>query len=261
MGIQLFNDKIEQVGASKTCGQPIYGYVATTLANILGTQKAGSCMGILGRSAAMPSLDTGITGYYIGGTQIGAGVAASYILGKFVNLGSFDISGSGTYTDGSAMPTATILGVASSSYVSPIIVEVTSAITFTGSCNIKVDYTDQDGNSGSTAAIALTNNSPLHNSAFLTLASGDWGVRDITNVTRTGSPTSPAGVIKFWGVIPIGMIVIPTATVVAAKSGIGPLGLYPVKLGAGDDPLFSNELFTRCDGFLDGSIMGATFLF
>jgi hypothetical protein len=36
--------------------------------------------------------------------------------------------------------------------VSPIIVEVTSAITFTGSCNITVDYTDQDGNSGSTAA-------------------------------------------------------------------------------------------------------------
>jgi hypothetical protein len=116
-----------------------------------------------------------------------------------------------------------------------MIVEVTTPLSFGSTCTITVTYTDQDGNTGATtAAISLTTGWLLNQAGFIQLASGDSGLIDITGVTRGGTPTTPSGVITFWGVIPIAILGQPLASQPAVASVIGGGKFNLIPLGAGD---------------------------
>jgi hypothetical protein len=177
------------------------------------------------------SLPTGVSGFFPTAFWVNSVVNGGYMLAEMINLGSYDISGSGTFTDGNAMPTENVLGV-SRQLNSPIIGEVTTALSFSSTCTLTTTYTDQDGNTGaSTGAVSLTTGWLVGQMGFLTLASGDCGTIDITNITRGGSPGSPSGVIKFWGIIPYGMVPIFSSSWNGAKSLVAAGGFALRKLG------------------------------
>jgi hypothetical protein len=59
---------------------------------------------------------------------------------------------------------------------------VEAATVFTGTPSVQVNYLDQDGNAGDTGAISLVATMPACRCYRLPLASGDYGVRQITRV-------------------------------------------------------------------------------
>ena len=155
----------------------------------------------------LPSFPTGVTGYiptsiYV---ETGSNTAASILFAQMINLGSIDISGaSGTFTDGSTMPTKTELGV-SRKVPGCVFREVTTALNAAPG-SLTITYKDQDENTAeTTTAQTLGNSSVVGNSGFIALNSPDTGVTDITAATRSAG-TTPTGVIKFWGIIPIGLV-------------------------------------------------------
>lgn len=126
--------------------------------------------------------------------------AIPHLLGQVVNLGNIALA-SGTFTAGSSMPTKTIAGV-STVMSAPLIFAVVSTVLVATNPVITITYTDQDGNTGNSAAITVPTNSAIQ-SAFQFqphLASGDSGVRAITACTKSAGTS---GVIQFYGVIPL----------------------------------------------------------
>lgn len=203
MGISTYDHLIAQVGLRNAAWQRIYDEVGATTTNLIGTT-----LGVqrLGTTTVLPTLPSGVTGYIPTSLSLmqSTGTSGVSLIGSIINLGSIDISGaSGTFTDGVAMPTVTELGV-SRVMSSVIIAEVTTALNATPG-SITVTYTDQDGVSSSTAALPLAASAAVRSCAFITLAAGDTGCRDITAVSRSGG-TTPTGVVKFWGIVPIALI-------------------------------------------------------
>jgi hypothetical protein len=122
---------------------------------------------------------------------------------KLVDLGSLNIS-TNTFTDGSAMPTVDELGT-NRVMAGAVIMEVTVALNATPG-SITITYTDQDGNASQTSTSqALAASAAIGSIGNLQLATGDYAVRDISAAARTGG-TTPTGTIKFWGIIPVGMV-------------------------------------------------------
>lgn len=114
------------------------------------------------------------------------------------DLGSINMS-TGTFSDGVAMPTKNIMGSSIQSATQLLVLEVSAAVTATTPL-ITITYTDQDGNTGNTATLTLPTN-PALNSVFLCnpyLASGDSGVQDITNITKSAGT---AGTIHAYGLL------------------------------------------------------------
>lgn len=65
--------------------------------------------------------------------------------------------------------------------------------------NVTVTYTDQDGNGGATtSALTIPASAPGGNWYEFTLATSDFGVQDVTNVSDSANPTSV--VDEIWGV-------------------------------------------------------------
>lgn len=157
---------------------------------------------ILYKTPAIYTVETmpsGVTGFRLTNATLYSSIqTAFYLLVKLVDLGTF-VAGTG-FTDGSAMPTVTE-GNSSRTIHSALLLEVQTAGA--GALTITVDYTDQDGNASTTPAQALTAAASANSCGFLPLATGDYGVRDVTGVTRTvGTGT---GTFKLWGVVPMGM--------------------------------------------------------
>src|SRR4051812_8098725 len=126
MSLQTFDDYVSRVGSKYYLRQPIWGEAQTvTSALILSVttwQRVGDTM-------VLPSLPSGVTAWIP--TMVHAmGFIANtgLMLAKTINLGSFDIgaANTGVFTDGSAMPTATVFNTASTSLCSAIIGEVTT---------------------------------------------------------------------------------------------------------------------------------------
>lgn len=180
----------------------------------------------------LPTLPTGVTAYIPTAVSLSATTITGYLVAKAIDLGSIDISGaSGTFTDGSAMPTMTELGT-SRTTCSGVIAEVTTQLgTVPGS--LTITYVDQDGNAAeTTAAKSLTASALVGSCGYMFLNTGDTGVRDITDATRSGG-TTPTGVIKFWGVVPIAFI--STGSIdLAEKLNLITQFFNPIRLGAGD---------------------------
>jgi len=232
MAIKKYNDFISQIAAGITLSQPIYGDQQSSTARLLGSMD---CYRV-GTTKVLPSLPSGVTAFIPTriSWSIQGNTALSALFAKVVNLGSIDISGaSGTFTDGSSMPTITECGV--SRVTSGIVIaEVTTALNATPG-SLQIDYVDQDGNAHETnTAQALTASAPVGDCGIITLNTGDKGVQDIVAATRSAG-TTPTGVIKFWGIIPLAIGYVPTAS-----SGVGTMenlltgAFNPYRLGAGD---------------------------
>jgi len=164
----------------------------------------------------LPSLPSGVTAYIP--TRFSAHCSVSnlsLVFGKLVNLGDLDIA-TPTFTDGSNMGTATELG-ATQNIASAVFLEVTTVLNATPG-NFTITYVDQDGNTGETSAsAALAASAEVGSGGWVALNSPDWGARDITTATRTGG-TTPTGVIRFWGMIPLGILPLsPNGLIVTAN--------------------------------------------
>ena len=200
MGIQDFNSLLRQ-GLSASLVEPIWGEsVATT------TMYTGAfIMQRIGFTRAIPSLPDGIVSVIPTSVDVLCSTVSLPVLcGRLTNLGSIDISGaSGTFTDGSAMPSRNTLGVSRQVW-SNVIAEVTTTLNATPG-SLAITYNDQDNNaSESTTALSLTASSVAGSACFLRLNTGDYGVVDITAATRTAG-TTPTGGIRFNGIEPLAL--------------------------------------------------------
>lgn len=206
MALKLYDEYIKRIADGYSLAQPVYDETQVATGGVLGVNlKAWQKMGV---TKALPSpLPNSVTAYVVTRFFASSGVAAdnTLLFGKLINFGSLDIS-SNVFTDGSTMPTVTVLGV-SRALASPVWIEVTTALNATPG-NISITYVDQDGNAAeSTTTQNLVASSAVKTSGVILLNSTDWGVRDITSAVRGGG-TTPTGVIGFWGMIPLCMTTI-----------------------------------------------------
>lgn len=230
--LKTYDDFIAQVGALKTLYQPFYGELQAAT-SIAFTGQFYS-MQMLGYGKVLPSLPSGITAYIPTRVDVVLGVStAPLLIAKMVNLGSIDISGaSGTFTDGNAMPTVTECGV-SRQIASPIFAEITTGVNATPG-TLTVTYKDQDNNGAeTTTAQTITVSGLARSMGLITLNTTDWGATDITAAARAAG-TTPTGVIKFWGVMPIALISCPLVQTLEIENLLT-LNFNPVRLGAGDE--------------------------
>lgn len=149
----------------------------------------------------MPSNGTGVNGFIATNAWGFNNVTNTVMMyGLEYELGSLAVSGN-TFTDGVAMPTKTVRGASITTAASLVFATVTTGVTAT-TPTLTITYTDQDGNTGNTASLTLPT-SPVANSGFYVtphLASGDTGIRDVTNISIS---TGTAGTIKVYGVLPL----------------------------------------------------------
>jgi len=214
-----------------TLSQPLWGEANTnTDAALSGNNQS---MQRLGWSKALPgSLPSGVTSYILTRISLLSSAAAPYMVAKMVNLGSLDISGaSGTFTDGSQMPTVTELGT-SRQIPGAIWMEVTTALNATPG-GITVTYKDQDNNTAETTGNQnLTASSRVRTGGWIVLNTGDTGAIDITAAARS-SGTTPTGVLQFWGIIPICLISMVSASTTYTENLV--TGAFnPVRFAAGE---------------------------
>lgn len=217
--------------------ETFYLYQETIAARLRTTTATGDAH--VARAAyckTVPTMPAGVSSYIPVEAHIGAqtGGAVSVLIAELINLGSLDISGaSGTFTDGSAMPTRTELGT-STVMAGAVIAEVTTILNATPG-TYTITYVDQDGNGAETTAAATpTASATVGSAGFVRLNTTDWGVRDITAAARAAG-TTPTGVIQFWGVIPISMTAVVASTpVVDDLIGSGMIRRLPAsaKIGA-----------------------------
>ncbi len=235
MSLRLYNDFVSRAAAGYRMSQPIYDYTSTAPSNssTWGTGNSNSTLARVGTSKALPNpLPSGVTAYIIPRYTIRLTTAQPVIIAKLISLGTFDVSGaSGTWTNGSVMPSAKVLGVSNTQLASAVIMEVTTALS-ANQGTFTLTYTNQSGTASQTSqTVSPPNSAPLKSCCYLGLASGDWGVQAITGGTRTGG-TTPTGVITCWGLVPIG---------IQQVSGFATYGgnlltnrVNPLRLGAGD---------------------------
>lgn len=149
----------------------------------------------------MPSNGSGVSGFIAANAWGFSGVANNgLIYGLEYELGTLTVSGN-TFADGVTMPTKTVRGASITTAASLVFAVATVALTATTPV-LTITYTDQDGNTGQTATLTLPT-SPLINTGFYVtphLASGDTGIKDITNISIS---TGTAGTIKVYGVLPL----------------------------------------------------------
>lgn len=202
MSLQTHNDLISRITNGFESTEPIHLWApATRSSPIAAGLYAGRGFFVQKRPS---SLETGVTAH-IPEQVIGSVSQVGSMMGYYhmILLGTLDISGaSGTFTDGSNMGTSTFGGQTINRY-GPVWMEVTTALNATPG-NLTITYVDQDGNTAeTTSALNLSASAVVGSGSLMRLNSTDIGVRDITNATR-GAGTTPTGIIKFWGLIPIG---------------------------------------------------------
>ena len=198
--ITSHNGLIERITTDYDSLEPIHGYYPVARSPLLSVGMAAH-RGF--HAQAIPSsLPSGVTAYLP--TQIHGGTnLLGFFLGVYhmINLGSIDIS-TNTFTAGSNMGTTTF-GGQTVSRSGVLFAEVTTALNATPG-NLNVTYVDQSGNTAETnTAVALATAAPVGSGVFVRLNIGDGAVREVTGANNSGG-TSPTGVIKFWGLIPIG---------------------------------------------------------
>jgi hypothetical protein len=208
MAITTFDGLIARWAAGFGAQQPFWGELtATTTNNLLGSttfaaQKIGSML-------SMPALSSSYSSYIpLLASASDSTSQASMIIAKGINLGSLTLGdGAGaasTFADGAAMPTANE-GNIFRQVASGVLAEVTTVASATPG-SITITYINQGGTTGQVSTSqAVTANAVVGSAGLILLASGDTGVRDITTAARTAG-TNPSGVLKFWGLIPLGFV-------------------------------------------------------
>lgn len=153
-------------------------------------------------SLVLPTMGGSVTGAYITTAKmLNEDAGTLMIMGLEVLLGTLTVSGN-SFAAGSAMPLRDIPGFADVQLASMLtMIEVSTTLTATTPV-LTITYTDQDGNTGQTAALTLPTNSILSTAFVVTphLATGDTGVRAVTNMSISAGT---AGVLKAYGVVPL----------------------------------------------------------
>lgn len=230
MGLTTIDGYVSQVGNNKVSVKNFAVDSVATSATCISSQLiAVQNMGLI---ATMESLPSGVTSYkLVGGRFRASTITCTYIVAKMVDMGNINIA-TPTFTDGSSMPTM-LEGNVSRVLSSQPYGEVTTVLNATPG-SITVTYVDQDGNTAeTTASMALTASAAVGTMFPITLNTGDTGARDITNSTRTGG-TSPTGVIKYWGVIPLAVFQ-PQTVAQYDLVNLTTSDICPVDVGAGDN--------------------------
>jgi hypothetical protein len=147
----------------------------------------------------MPAYGAGVEAAVMTRFSVISGFSGStYFAAIETQLGSLNMN-TGTFTDGSAMPTATHYndrtGALTASYCPVLHVSVAHTAT---TPLITTTYTDQDGNTGNTCSMTLPSTSALDTCYFMAphLATGDTGIRDVTAQTKSAGT---AGTLRTLG--------------------------------------------------------------
>ena len=200
MAIATYDDIVSRTFSNWHANWLYYGEVVATTAAFGGNSFA---LVAIGDVKALPSLPSGVSAYIPTCFQGAIGTVTTprtMLLCEVFDLGSLNIAGP-TFTDGGTFPTRTELGSSRDTF-GPVFVEITTGLN-SNPGNYTITYVDQDGNSAeTTTSQALPVSGAARSVGFVPLNTGDVGVKDITAANRTGG-TSPTGVLKFWGVIPV----------------------------------------------------------
>lgn len=199
MALLSFNDYLARRGNGYWAQRNvrIEQTAATTATAFTGQQITLNNVGLV---QTMESLPTGVTSYKLTGGQLATSSASSFILAECIDMGSLNI-GTNVFTAGSSMPTK-LEGNTSRTVDSMILMEVTTALNATPG-TLTVTYVDQSGNAAeTTASLTLTASAAVGTVGMVVLNGTDTGARSISAAVRSGG-TSPTGVVKFWGIIPI----------------------------------------------------------
>lgn len=183
----------------------------------------------------VPAPTSPVTGFYCSRLKmVGEDALTTLMAAYATNLGSINMN-TGTFTDGSAMPTRTVKGSSVTTSGQMVVAVVTTAVTATTPL-VTITYTDQDGNTGNSAAMTLPT-SPALNSVFNVyphLATGDTGIRDITAVTKSAGT---AGVITFYGLHIINVSPIQSSAAINRYPHVA-RGIVPWVCSGGDNIQF-----------------------
>jgi hypothetical protein len=113
------------------------------------------------------------------------------------SLGTYNI-GTSTFADGGAY--------VAPGFCSSVEAEVTTALTGTA-VTLTVTYINESGVAGRTGTIVCLAAAPLKERFLMTLQAGDFGVRDITAISKSGGT---AGVLTLYGLTTLFYEIIPT---------------------------------------------------
>lgn len=176
----------------------LYGRMtaATTAATV---NSGGNSMQRYPNTFTVPSVGAGVNGYVLTAARmVSEDISTQYILGLEYNLGDLTISGN-SFSDGVAMPTKRVFGEdIATATIDPFIV-ITTTLVATNPV-VTVTYTNQNGNTGNTAALTIPTNAAV-NSAFAIQPhmAADLGIKDVTNISTsagTGGALSVRGLLR-----------------------------------------------------------------
>lgn len=197
------NSTDEMIASAQNYGMWNFSYFnVNTAAITAATTTSGyvSC----GRNIAdisIPTFGSGINCAFLTmADMFNEDATTTLMIGIEYNLGEINI-GTGTFTDGVAMPTKTVGGASVQTAAMMAFAHIDTALTGTAPA-LTVTYTDQDGNTGNTCSMTLPATATATSSYFMIphLANGDTAIRDITACSRTGGT---AGVVSFRGILPL----------------------------------------------------------
>lgn len=195
VALSSYNDYLNRATSGYEVQRHFGAELAATATNLTGGAL------IMAKSPPIYTVETmpsGVTGFRLTNATVYPSILTGFILlAKLIDMGTF-VAGTG-FTDGAAMPTVTE-GNTSRQIHSALLLEVVTAGA--GALSLTIDYTDQDGVASTTPAQALTAAASAFSCGFFPLATGDYGARDVTNITRTSG--TGTGTFKVWGVIPMG---------------------------------------------------------
>lgn len=158
----------------------------------------------------VPSFGAGVTSayctYFKGATGT---ILCMPVMAYEQTLGTLTVSGN-VFSAGSAMPTRTIEGTSIVTATVLPMLAVTTAVTGSSPV-VTITYENESGTSGRTATLTIPSNTAI-NSAFLItphLQSGDSGIRSVSNISIS---TGSAGVLKVFGLFPLGISLAAVST-------------------------------------------------
>lgn len=215
-----------------------YGMLRRALSGrmVASTAATANCGGVACTRAdpqlTIPSLGTGITGCYLahGRSVVNSNPSVSVIALEV--LLATHVVGTG-FTSGGSMPTRTIEGA---SVVTATMLPMVVCTNVSGATPpaFTITYTDQDGNGSQTSATVTLPVTPNDRAAYCLaphLASGDTGVRSVSAISMSASPTT--GTFKIYGLFPLAFSV---QGVALTNGHLDPVGVpFPIiPLVAGD---------------------------
>lgn len=151
------------------------------------------------------------------------------------NLGSINLA-TGTFTDGSTMPTKLVAGssVQTASFIPVMVVNATLTAT---TPTITVTYKNQAGTNSRSAALVLPTNTAI-NSAFNIaphLQGTDTGIQDVTNITKSAGTS---GTITVYGLLPLAIATFGNAQSIISNFDPMTVPLYPYRCEASENIAF-----------------------